>query len=90
MVINCFYLHNLMMYCSNGAAETAMGISIDAQRTENEYISSLRLITEGYMKRYLTPWLWSDVIYRISPSGREYFRHLKVAHEFTRKVNDIV
>ncbi|XP_022666629.1 cytochrome P450 4V2-like [Varroa destructor] len=73
----------------NIICETAMGISIDAQRTENEYINSLRLITEGYMKRHLTPWLWSDIIYRISPSGREYFRNLKVAHEFTRKVISI-
>lgn len=36
------------------------------------------------------PWLWPEIIFRMHPAGRAYFKSLKVLHEFTRQVCDLI
>ena len=33
-----------------------------------------------------SPWLWPDVIYNLSPAGREFNKCLSILHGFTDKV----
>ena len=33
-----------------------------------------------------SPWLWPDIIYNLSPSGREFNKCLDILHGFTDKV----
>ena len=37
-------------------------------------------------KRQRSPWLWNDVIYSLTPSGREHDKCLRILHDFTNKV----
>ena len=37
-------------------------------------------------KRQRSPWLWNDVIYSFTPSGREHDKCLRILHDFTNKV----
>ncbi|XP_067124002.1 cytochrome P450 4C1-like [Centruroides vittatus] len=37
-------------------------------------------------RRMMYPWLWSDFVFNLTTSGREFNRLLNVVHNFTRKV----
>lgn len=63
-----------------------MGVSINAQRGDDEYTKHLCGVAEGFMERFINPWLWPDIIYSWTPSGRRYYHHLHYIHEVTRKV----
>lgn len=43
-------------------------------------------ITELIQKRQRSPWLWPDIVYFLTPSGREHNHCLKILHGFTNKV----
>lgn len=67
--------------------ETAMGTSVNAQSdTESAYVTSLYRIGELTVRRILSPWLQTDFIFKISPTGREFYKELEVVHGFTQKV----
>ena len=34
----------------------------------------------------IKPWLWSDLIYKLTPTGRKYKKHLEILHKMTRNV----
>ena len=34
----------------------------------------------------MSPWLWNDWMFAMSPSGRQFKRHLKTLHDFTESV----
>lgn len=38
------------------------------------------------MDRLLQPWLWSDWLYNLSPSGKQYKSGLNTIHKFTGDV----
>ncbi|KAJ9597715.1 hypothetical protein L9F63_011425, partial [Diploptera punctata] len=68
--------------------ETAMGTEVNAQDQENqsEYVKSVLEISELLMTRMFTPWLFPDILYDLSPSGRRAKKLLKILHNFTDKV----
>lgn len=35
------------------------------------------------MERFNAPWLHSDFMFKHSPTGKEFYKHLKVLHDFT-------
>ncbi|XP_015750892.1 PREDICTED: cytochrome P450 4C1-like [Acropora digitifera] len=39
-------------------------------------------------KRQKSPWLWNDVVYNLTPSGREHSKCLDILHDFTHMVID--
>ena len=43
-------------------------------------------VSELIQMRQRSPWLWNDILYSLSPSGREHKRCLKILHDFTNKV----
>ena len=44
-------------------------------------------ITGLIHKRHRSPWLWNDVLYSWTPSGREHDECLQIIHGFTNKVS---
>lgn len=39
------------------------------------------------MFRIIRPWLYSDVIFALTPMGRKHTTNLKMLHKFTEKVS---
>ncbi|XP_049938559.1 cytochrome P450 4C1-like isoform X6 [Schistocerca serialis cubense] len=67
--------------------ETAMGTPVDAQNNEESaYVNAVYSIGELTIKRIFNPLLHNDFIFRISNTGKEFYRKLDILHEFTRKV----
>ncbi|CAG2107240.1 unnamed protein product, partial [Medioppia subpectinata] len=67
--------------------ETAMGIDIKAQTAlDSQYVNSLRDILTLFLMRFISPWLWLEFIYRLSPSGKQFKKNVNVLHEFTESV----
>ncbi|XP_049765720.1 cytochrome P450 4C1-like [Schistocerca cancellata] len=67
--------------------ETAMGTCVNAQEDAgSEYVSATCSVTELTMKRVLKPWLYPDFIFRMTPSGRQYYKCLDTVHQFSKQV----
>ncbi|XP_066488226.1 cytochrome P450 4V2 [Tiliqua scincoides] len=67
--------------------ETAMGKNIGAQVNKDlEYIHSVYRMSDMIHRRQKFPWFWHDFLYRLHPEGREYYRRLKILHNFTDEV----
>lgn len=68
---------------------TSMDSSPNAQGdTNSPYVKAVGRITELIQKRQRSPWLWPDIVYFLTPSGREHNHCLKILHGFTNKVID--
>ena len=53
----------------------------------NKYTYSyLCSMSELIQNRQRSPWLWSDILYSLTPSGRQHKKYLKILHGFTDKV----
>nr|ALX81392.1 cytochrome P450 [Liposcelis entomophila] len=67
--------------------ETAMGTVVDAQRGgEKEYVKATLRMSQIFQIRQLTPYLHWDWIFKITSTGREHEKWLKVLHGFTKRV----
>ena len=78
MITNC----TLDIIC-----ETAMGLKINAQNdSDSDYVKSVYVLGESFMKRTVDPIAWFDWIYFRTASGKKYQKSLQTVHEFTRKV----
>lgn len=84
---------NIMPYITLCALDiiciTSMDSSPNAQGNVNSpYVNAVGRITELIQKRQRSPWLWPDIIYFLTPSGREHNYCLQILHSFTNKVID--
>ncbi|KAE9541693.1 hypothetical protein AGLY_003684 [Aphis glycines] len=67
--------------------ETIMGTEMNAQKGKSvQYVHSIKSACRSVIDRVFKFWLWNDLIYRISNSGRSFFTSIKVLHEFTDNV----
>nr|QQL12306.1 cytochrome P450 CYP4CJ2 [Aphis craccivora] len=67
--------------------ETIMGTEMNAQKGKSvQYVHSIKSACRSVIDRIFKFWLWNDLIYRISNSGRTFFTSIKVLHEFTDNV----
>ncbi|XP_071042489.1 cytochrome P450 4V2-like isoform X2 [Parasteatoda tepidariorum] len=67
--------------------ETAMGVRINAQMGESkEYVNAIHEIGAIFLVRILKPWLYPDFIFRITSSGRQFYKNVDLVHSFTKKV----
>lgn len=67
--------------------ETIMGTTINAQSDENNpYVSAVNRLAELFLERAFRPLLQWNLIFQLTPMGREYDKCLKTLHAFTRKV----
>lgn len=81
-------INSLVTMCTlDIICETAMGISVHAQRGgQVEYIKAVKRISELFVHRQMSPWLYRRFIFKLTPSGVEQARVLKTLHGFTEKV----
>ncbi|KAL6446210.1 hypothetical protein ACFW04_001081 [Cataglyphis niger] len=81
---------NIFPFANNVAldviCETAMGIDIHAQEVETEYTTTIHRNSKLIADRIFQPWLWSDWLYNLVPSGRRYNSELNIIHKFTKEV----
>ncbi|KAH9516231.1 Cytochrome P450 4V2 [Dermatophagoides farinae] len=67
--------------------ETAMGVSIDAQTDlTSKYSKSVRKVLDLFTQRLLSPWLWNEFFFGLSPTAREQRETIKFLHDFTNTV----
>lgn len=64
--------------------ETAMGVNINAQTDpESKYSKAVRKVLDLFTLRFLSPWLWNDLIFQMTPTGIEQRKTIKFLHNFT-------
>ncbi|XP_070169057.1 cytochrome P450 4V2-like isoform X2 [Polyergus mexicanus] len=68
------------------STETAMGVNVHAQEIETEYTTTIHRGSKLIVERFFRPWLWSDWLYNLVPSGRKYHSGLNIVHKFTKEV----
>ncbi|KAL4147834.1 hypothetical protein QTP88_002173 [Uroleucon formosanum] len=67
--------------------ETIMGTEMNAQKGKSvQYVNSIKSACRSVIDRVFKFWLWNDLIYRISESGRSFFKSIRVLHDFTDNV----
>ncbi|XP_067048364.1 cytochrome P450 4V2-like isoform X2 [Acropora muricata] len=68
---------------------TSMGSSPNAQENaDSPYVNAVVRMSDLVQKRQRSPWLWYDVLYNLTPSGREHSKCLEILHDFTHMVID--
>ncbi|XP_050449047.1 cytochrome P450 4C1-like isoform X2 [Cataglyphis hispanica] len=81
---------NIFPFANNVAldviCETAMGVDIHAQEIETEYTTTIHRGSKLIADRIFQPWLWSDWLYNLVPSGIKYNSGLNIIHKFTKEV----
>lgn len=64
-----------------------MGVSIDAQTDlTSKYSKSVRKVLDLFTQRLLSPWLWNEFFFGLSPTAREQRETIKFLHDFTNTV----
>ncbi|XP_050426721.1 cytochrome P450 4C1-like isoform X2 [Adelges cooleyi] len=81
-------LHSHVTLCSlDIVCETMLGVNVRSQEGQSiDYVKAVKTVSHLAMKRMLTVWLWSDTIFNVSTWGRQFYKSLKVLHEFSKNV----
>ncbi|XP_020296673.1 cytochrome P450 4C1-like isoform X2 [Pseudomyrmex gracilis] len=84
-------IKNLVPFLSkhtlNAISESAMGISLHNFDTfKEQYRKSVEDMGRYFIYRSLSPWLYLDWMFALSPTGRKQAKTLKILHGFTEKV----
>ena len=67
--------------------ETAMGVVVGAQiGGEKEFVNATLRMSQLFHTIILSPWLRTKWVFKISPTGREQQKVLKILHGFTERV----
>ncbi|KAG8200759.1 hypothetical protein JTE90_006344 [Oedothorax gibbosus] len=67
--------------------ESILGKELYSQtRAASPYVKAITELTHEILERMQSPWYWNDTLFRMSPSGRKFFRNIKVVDEFTMQV----
>lgn len=68
-------------------SETAMGVSVNAQKGENhDFYMAITRIFELLFKNLRYPWLWAKPIWYMLGYGFEFDRHVNVVRKLVTKV----
>ncbi|XP_033747108.1 taurochenodeoxycholic 6 alpha-hydroxylase-like [Pecten maximus] len=59
---------------------------IQQEGSSHPFVDATRRLGQLCLKRLLSPWLWIDFAFYLSPTGREYSKHTKYIHDFDEKV----
>ena len=83
-----FDVFPLITHCAlDIICETAMGESVNAQVDCNsEYVKAIYRCSEIAFKRFVSPWLWPERLFQLTPTGWEWQRCMKIVHGFTNRV----
>lgn len=63
-----------------------MGVSLNAQQNDSEYIKNLKELTHFVAERFFSPLKACDILYRLTSNYHKKEKRLKVVHEFTKKI----
>ena len=64
--------------------ETSMGVKINAQGAPSSpYASAINNLNAHLQWRTRSPWLWPKFLYKLSPSGKDFYRSLDIVQNFT-------
>ena len=64
--------------------ETSMGVKVNAQsHPDSEYVKAITILNEEIQMRQKFPWLWFDVIYKLLPCGKRFYKALSIAHKLS-------
>lgn len=67
--------------------ETAMGVNINCQDDEQStYVQCLLEVGEMALSRVTRPWLWSDLVFSFTETGKRFTKAKNMMHEFSTKV----
>ncbi|XP_020284912.1 cytochrome P450 4C1-like isoform X2 [Pseudomyrmex gracilis] len=66
--------------------EAAMGVNIHAQESDSKYALLSKKVLEMAIQRFLRPWYTSDLLYFLTPTGKENKAVLNGLHEFSESV----
>ena len=67
--------------------ETSMGVQINAQdSTHSEYVQALKSASFELNMRQKSPWLWPQIIYPYTSTGKKFYKSLKSLKHFTAGV----
>nr|XP_027195023.1 cytochrome P450 4c3-like [Dermatophagoides pteronyssinus] len=67
--------------------ETAMGVKLNLQaNSDHEYVEALYNISRIFLIRLMRPWLWPNITFNLSSSGRLFNRSVEQTKNFTMKV----
>lgn len=67
--------------------ETAMGVKLNLQADSNhEYVEALYNISRIFLTRLMRPWLWPNLTFNLSTTGRQFNRSVQQTKNFTMKV----
>ncbi|GFS67533.1 hypothetical protein NPIL_183741, partial [Nephila pilipes] len=68
-------------------SETMLGIQLEAMGIEgSNYVTSLKSLSKIYTSRLYTVFQWPNFVFRLTSSYRDSVFHLKVIHNFSRKM----
>ncbi|KAK9886188.1 hypothetical protein WA026_015700 [Henosepilachna vigintioctopunctata] len=83
-----FDFYPLMTHCAlDIISETAMGVKINAMKdADSEYVKAIYIVADIVLHRWFRPWLHPNLLFKLSPSGREQQRNIRIVHEFAEKV----
>ncbi|XP_071454038.1 cytochrome P450 4c3-like [Hetaerina americana] len=72
----------------DAVCETTMGFNIKALEGNSnfEYTHAISRLNQILQRRFINPWLTSDIIFYNTALGKEFSKHLKTVHDFTEKV----
>ena len=84
----CFSL--VFSHCSlDIICETVMGQDAGAQDdSSTPYVRAVVEITDIVFHRVMSPWLWPDLAFSLSPRGRRLRQCVATLHSFTQQVID--
>ncbi|XP_049544522.1 probable cytochrome P450 4ac1 [Anopheles darlingi] len=77
-IVTSFALHTI--------CETAMGVKLDAYEEADEYKKRVYEVGEMLVHRTMSPWLYSDWVFRFLGYEGPLSRALKPIHHFTRSI----
>jgi cytochrome P450 family 4 subfamily V len=64
--------------------ETSMGVKINAQGApSSEYATAINSLNTHLIYRMRTPWLWPTFLYKLSATGKEFYKNLDIIQNFT-------
>lgn len=55
-------------------------------KADSDYVNAIYKASEQLFLRMIRPWLFPDIVFNMSRSGREHAACLKILHDFTKKV----
>uniref|UniRef100_T1HL42 Uncharacterized protein n=1 Tax=Rhodnius prolixus TaxID=13249 RepID=T1HL42_RHOPR len=67
--------------------ETAMGITLNSQDNEaSKYVDAVRRLPELVVDRIRKFWKGKDWLYRLLPSGKQFYKSIRTLHNFSEKI----